>query len=323
MSHKLAGTPQTTATGSWAVCTPDTVRQGGWDGFSAVGYFFGRDLQQDLHIPIGLVESNWGGTPAEAWTSETALAQKLPEYRPTLAAIDAERGNTETRDQMMADWYAKNDPGSANNWQGPTMDDAAWPTMSLPGYFQNGSVPELANINGVVWFRRQFDLPPGDAGKDAVLHFQADDNDTAWVNGTLVGATEGVGQSRAYHVAASLLKPTGNVIAIRVLDTGGQGGIYGDPAKLSLEVPGGTDVALAGPWHCKLGANLANMTLMPPDVTGNSSTPTSLYNGMIAPLIPFGIKGVDLVSGRKQRGPGVPVSDTAADHDRRLADALG
>ncbi len=81
----------------------------------------------------------------------------------------------------------------------------------------------------MVWFRRTFALPAGDIGKASVLHLKADNSDTTWINGVPVGATEGSNISRAYAIPAALPKPTGNVVAVRVLDTGGKGGLYGDP----------------------------------------------------------------------------------------------
>jgi sialate O-acetylesterase len=295
--------PQATTTGQWQPCTPDTIKsQGTWSGFSAVAYFFGRDLQQNLHVPIGLLLSSWGGTPAEAWTSEAALRQTVPEFNPQLDQMDAARTATGTQIQRDADWYAKNDPGTPADWQAPALDDSAWKTISEPGYFQDAGVPELAGINGVVWYRRKFDLPAGAAGKDAVLHLLADDNDTTWVNGVQVGASAGYNTPRAYTVPATLLKPTGNVVAVRVLDTGGKGGIWGDPSGLNLEVPGGANLPLAGPWRVHLGVALTQAAPLPASITDNPNFPSVLYNGQISPVATFGIKGAIWYQGEANAG---------------------
>ena len=293
--------PQSLLQGHWDVCTPQTVGNGGWSGFSAVGYFFGRDLQQSIHIPVGLIQTAWSGTPAESWTSQEALTQKLPEFRSALVQLDAAKSDTVPYDQKVVAWVAKNDPGTAGKWSDAAFDDSAWKPIPLPGYFQDAGIPELSNINGVVWFRKTFDLPASDAGKAAVLHLLADDNDTTWVNGTQVGATNGTTPVRAYPVAASLLKPTGNVVAVRVVDTGGKGGVNGDPANLGLEMPGGANVPLAGPWRYKLGFTLAQFP-MPQNITGNANFPTTLFNGMISPLIPFGVKGAIWYQGESNAG---------------------
>lgn len=297
--------PVNASDGHWQVCTPKTVAMGGWNGFSAVGYFFARDLQQSVHVPIGLIESDWGGTIAEAWTSARALSA-MPDFQPAVASLQklaaaAQNGGTYAR--ALAAWYARHDPGSIGNaWAAPALDTSAWKTMALPQFFQDAGDPDVANTNGVVWFRRTFDLPAGDAGKSAVLHLMADDSDTTWVNGTQIGATDGFNTPRAYPIAAGLLKPAGNVVAVRVLDTGGKGGIYGDAAGLSLDVPGGTPLPLAGPWAYKLGTGLPKDDSLPAAPGSNPNIVTVLYNGMIAPLVPFGIKGALWYQGEANAG---------------------
>ncbi|MEI6521527.1 MAG: sialate O-acetylesterase, partial [bacterium] len=66
--------PQQITNSSWQVCTPKSISSGGWGGFSAVGYLFGKNIQEDQKIPIGLIGTYWGGTVAEAWTSSEALS---------------------------------------------------------------------------------------------------------------------------------------------------------------------------------------------------------------------------------------------------------
>lgn len=295
--------PQEATTGQWQPCSPATIKsQGTGNGFSAVAYFFGHDLQQTLHVPIGLLVSAWGGTPAEAWTSEAALRQAVPEFDPQMDQLDAARVGTGTEAQRFADWYTQNDPGTPGNWQDPAFDDSAWKPLPQPGFFQKSEDPDLAKVNGVVWYRRTFDLPNADAGKDAVLHLLADDNDTTWVNGTQVGATDGYDTPRAYPVPAALLKPTGNVIAVRVLDTGGTGGLWGDAANLKLEVPGGDPLPLAGPWRVHLGVALASAAPVPASIANNPNFPAVLYNGQISPLTTFGIKGAIWYQGEANAG---------------------
>jgi sialate O-acetylesterase len=111
--------------GQWSVCTPQTVATGGWNGFSAVGYFFGRELQHTLHVPIGLIHTSWGGTPAEAWTSAEALSA-IPDYAPALA--DLPRRRTET----------------------PSHTDQNFPTV-----LYNGMIAPLIpyGIKGAIWYQ--------------------------------------------------------------------------------------------------------------------------------------------------------------------------
>ena len=301
VQHNVKLDPQATApVAPWAICTPQSVRQGGWNGFSAVGYFFGRDLYESQHVPIGLIETDWGGTPAEAWTSGPALT-KLPDFRAAVAQLGSSGSVTTSMAQQMSAWYAKNDPGMAAKWSDPTADAAAWPTMTLPVLFQDAGIPELSSFNGIIWFRKTVDIPADAAGKDVTLHFMADDNDTTWINGTQVGAMEGYNIPRAYHIPAGVLKAGPNTIAVRVLDTGGKGGIYGDPAGLSLEVPEGRTISLVGPWQYQAGVSLTKAAPLPRGPV-DQNTPTTLFNGMVNPLIPFGIKGAIWYQGEANAG---------------------
>jgi sialate O-acetylesterase len=282
--------PQTTVNGTWQLCTPETIP---W--FTAVGYFFGRTLEQELKVPIGLINSSWGGTICEAWTSGPALKSDVPEFAPAVTEIErlaaeAAKGAQDYA-KIMADWYAQNDPGSAEGlgWADPALATADWGTMQLPGAWEQGG---FGDWDGVAWFRKTVDLPAGWAGKEATLHLgPIDDQDTTWVNGVRVGATEVYNAPRDYAVPAGVLKAGANVIAVRALDTGGIGGLNGRPEQLSLEAGGLATVPLAGEWKCRQSTPMSATTPVPPRADGNPNIVTVLYNAMIAPLTPFAIKG--------------------------------
>ncbi len=306
--HDIANTPQATpSSGAWAVCTPDTVKQGGWNGFSAVGYFFGRDLQQKIKVPIGLIETNWGGTPAQAWTSASAL-ESLPDFRP---ALDAQRQIAATPggfDAVTARWYARHDTGSVrdengNTWasSAPTFSSASWPTMTLPQAWEGAGIPGLASFDGVVWYRKAVTLTAAQAQAPLTLHLgPIDDRDTTYVNGVLVGATEDHLVDRAYTVPASSVRAGRNVIAIRVLDTGGTGGVNGRPEQMFVEA-GQDKISLAGDWAYKIGTPLAASDPVP-SRGGDPNQPAVLYNGMVAPLVSYGIKGAVWYQGESNAG---------------------
>jgi sialate O-acetylesterase len=300
VNKATALTPQALTSGQWQPVTSDSIaKQGTWNGFTAVGYFFGRDLQSNLKIPIGLIQSSWGGTVAEAWTSKGALAQNLPEFAPQLAQLTS---STESQAQLETDWYAKNDPGTPGNWQDPNTDTSTWKPIPIPSIYQQAGIPELAGINGILWFRYSFDLPAADTGKDGVVHIMVDDNDSTWVNGTLIGATEGYNVKRSYALPANLLKPTGNVIVVRDTDTGGGGGIWGDAASTNITFDGGQDIPLAATWQYRLAANYAQIPPFPSTIANNPNFPTTLYNGMISPLQQFPIKGALWYQGESNAG---------------------
>ena len=296
-------TPQATVKGDWSVCSPETVIN-----FTAVGYFFARDLFAARHVPIGIIHSSWGGTPAEAWTSEAAL-QKLPDFAEPLAqlkkfAADPELARRETLARQEA-WYQQVDPGSKPGaaWSAAELAADDWKTMTLPTYWESAGYPDF---DGIFWFHRAFDLPENWDGGDVVLHLGAvDDIDTTWVNGAQVGSTIGWSLPRVYRVPGNLLKRGTNVIAVRVLDTGGNGGLWGgdDTMRLIFSADGKRNsISLAGSWLCKQSVSLKEVGWPPSDFSQSPGAPTVLYNAMIAPLLPYAISGVIWYQGEANVG---------------------
>jgi len=293
VAQEKAFAPQSGVKGSWSVCSPETVKD-----FTAVGYFFARDLLAARRVPIGIIHASWGGTPAEAWAGEAGLRQ-LPEFAATLAELerfvanpDLARRETEVKREA---WYEKVDPGSkpGSLWSAVNFDASDWKPMTLPTLWENAG---HAGFDGVFWFRREFEMPETWDGGDVELRLgTVDDMDTTWVNGAQVGATAGWNLPRVYRVPGSNLKRGKNVIAVRVLDTGGGGGLYGseNAMRLSFTAEGKRrSLSLAGPWLCKTGVSLASAGWPPIDFSQDASAPTQLYNGMIAPLQPYAIRGV-------------------------------
>ncbi|MEO5712178.1 MAG: sialate O-acetylesterase, partial [Luteolibacter sp.] len=169
-------TPQTTVKGAWTVCSPQTAGD-----FSAVGYFFARDLFASRKVPVGIIHSSWGGTPAEAWTSEAAL-QKLPDFAVPLADVkqlvsdpDLARRRGQAK---QTEWFEKVDPGSKPGaaWSAAALDEGDWKSMTLPAFLESAGYPDF---DGVFWLRRTIELPENWDGGDAELHLGAvDDMDT-------------------------------------------------------------------------------------------------------------------------------------------------
>ena len=173
--------------------------------------------------------------------------------------------------------------------------------MKLPTQWEQAGLPEF---DGVVWFRKEFDLPESAANKDGTLRLgPIDDIDTTWVNGVRVGSTSTWTDPRIYKVPGRVLKAGRNVVAVRVLDTGGGGGIYGQADQLKFEPgDGGQPIALAGPWQYKASVPLAQTKPVPQRLDNNPNVTTVLYNGMIAPLVPFGVKGAIWYQGESNAG---------------------
>ena len=297
---KIAADPQVLTDAHWTECTPETV-----PGFSAVGLFFARKLNQDLKVPIGLINSSWGGTVAEAWTSAGAL-KTMDDFKPVVTEFEKSaatlKSGSQDFDQQMAEWWKQNDPGSANGlgWAATDLDGNGWKTMAIPQLIEGAGLP---GFDGIVWFRREFDLPASWAGKDVKLNLgPIDDRDTTWVNGSKVGETNDWNQPRSYKVPNKLMKPGRNVIAIRVLDTGGGGGVYGKAEDIKLEADGEQPIALAGEWKYRDSTPLDKCTPAPQRFDNNPNVVTVLSNGMIDPLVPFAIKGAIWYQGESNAG---------------------
>ena len=302
VAQRLALDPQSQTGGKWVVCTPQAA-----PGFTAVGFFFARALHVARGTPIGLIHSSWGGTPAEAWTSREGIL-RIPELRETLARLDAfARDPASARadyERELAGWFAENDPGSGASmpWHADTLDAGAWPVMALPVSWEAAG---LANFDGIVWFRREIEVPADWVGHEAVLHLGAiDDIDTTWVNGRLAGGSKVWNTPRVYRLAAGTLRAGRNVVAVRVLDTGGGGGLWGGGQSLRLVRSDDPDrsISLEGEWRYRSSVALRSTPPPPADVAGTPGTPTVLHNGMIAPLQPYAIRGVIWYQGEANSG---------------------
>jgi sialate O-acetylesterase len=296
-------TPQTTVNGNWTVCSPETVTN-----FTAVGYFFSRDLFQARHVPVGLIHGSWGGTPAEAWMSGAAL-ERFPDFAGQLAdlgkfAADPVLAGRATWAKQEA-WYENVDPGSRPGapWSAAGLATAGWRPMTLPAFWESAGHPDF---DGIFWFRRAFELPGNWDGGDVELHLGAvDDNETTWVNGTLVGTTTGWNVPRVYRVPPGTLQRGENVIAVRVLDTGAGGGMWGGDDVMRLVFPAGgktNSLSLAGPWLARQSVSLKAVGWPPEDLGQSPNAPTVLYNAMIAPLLPYAMRGAIWYQGEANVG---------------------
>lgn len=297
----------------WKVCRPETVPT-----FSAVGYFFGRELHNHLKMPVGLIQSAWGGTVAEAWTSRGTL-ETLPDFQEALVHMDKSLSSLEETQReyetKLAEWEKAlegHDAGHKDGvpvWADPTTDTKDWSSMELPQQWESAGFPAL---DGFMWFRKEVDVPAAWSGKPLTLCLGAiNDMDRAWFNGALVGSHEvptGWTQPRMYPVPANVVKPGRNVVAVRVYDIGNVGGFCGEAKDMRLECPGdaaSSPLSLAGTWSCKVGLDLRNIPAkpQPPLVREkNPNIPTVLYNAMIAPLIPYGIRGAIWYQGESNAG---------------------
>ncbi|CCH55264.1 protein of unknown function DUF303 acetylesterase putative [Fibrisoma limi BUZ 3] len=280
----LSLTPKDNIEGEWVVCTPETAPR-----FTAVGYFFARQLQQELNVPIGLINTSWGGTHSETWTSRQALerdddlrnvAAKLPASDDEAIQQGKDRLQKLLQEQQNGQLPT---PAEELTWAKPEVDVSQWKTMRMPGDWEWAGLPV---VDGVVWFRREIDVPVGTKPGSFTMNFGVDDSDSTYVNGQLVGTTKNVGRSRSYVIPEGVIKPGRNVIAIRITDTGGAGGLMGEPDQLRLSGPG-VDIPLAGQWQYRI-AQFFPSAYKP----GPNTFATLLFNAMLNPLIPYAMQGV-------------------------------
>ena len=231
----------------WNVCSTKSA-----DNFSATAYFFARRLWNVLGIPVGVIDTSWGGTPAEAWTSTQTL-KTVTGFEESAAELEQIAGNQELLKQKherdIKKWtaiYNKADEGMDGNtprWINGAKDLADWKTMKLPNAWEWVGLP---NFDGIVWFQKVVTLPDHWVGKDLKLKAgKVDDEDWAWVNGTQVGTTNGYWIERVYNVPAALVKDNKVIITIKVRDENGLGGICGDAHMLALQM-GDETLPLAG-----------------------------------------------------------------------------
>ncbi len=305
VQRAVSPTPQKDCVGEWKVCSPETIGP-----FSAVAYYFGRSIHESQGMPVGLIGTYWGGTVIEAWTSAEGLSD-FPEFHSDLSfaarvARDPTFGEGRYQEELRA-WerrLGENDPGSRDlAFARIDLDDGDWRQLSLPGLWDGEDGFE--NFDGFVWYRRSFDAPPGARENLRLSLGPIDDMDAVWINGELIGGMQEPGrwqQPRVYEIPEGLLKPTGNVIAIRVLDTGGAGGFAGSREQMAVNTSDGEPVvSLSGAWRARKGASSRAIPAMPQRPQMHQNRPTALSNAMIAPITPYTIRGAIWYQGESNR----------------------
>jgi len=288
VQQHVSYSPTAVLQGSWKICSPQTVAEGA--GFSAVAYFFGRDLQDELHVPIGLIQDCWGGTPAESWMSPETLHQ-LKDFDPLLTEIERlhAKGGPEYGSFLMH-WLDEYDMGSqSNTWAAADLDDSGWKTVQVPGGFSELGV---ADVPSLCWFRKEFTLPdPLPAGQAILCLGSIEKMDTAYLNGQWVGASSWVENPRVYAIKNGVLKPGRNVLAVRVFKLKPQGGFLAKPEGLRLVLGDQSVIPLAGEWKGRLSVDARPPHPLPLTFENYPTMPAILYEGMIQPVAPLAITG--------------------------------
>ena len=278
--------------GNWAAASPQTVAS-----FSAVGYAFARELRAATGVPIGIIDSTWGGSNIQTWMNaaslgidENGLAARMQQVK------DADERLAAEVQRKLARW--KESDNDESQWHLAKYDDSDWSAIRVPGAWESNG---WAGMDGVAWYRTTFTLSAEQAKQGATLSLgPIDDSDQVWINGQVVGGMTNMWSTpRVYPVPAQVLQAGANTLAVRVVDSGGGGGIGGSPDKVYLQFEDGQRHALAGDWKFRPAEVVVAIE------GDKNQIDTLLYNQMIHPLQPIPLRGVIWYQGESNAGEGV------------------
>ena len=277
----------------WALASPTTAGPA-----SAACYFMAKELQQHFGVAVGFITSTWGGTQTQAWIGEAGL-RPLKTYDDALQRLAVYAKDPRAGEALQARyfdaWWAAHEPDAKAkaSWATPGFDDSGWKTIDPTKVWERSGDPQVAGFNGAVWYRTAFTLTKAQAERATHIALGlVDDSETTFVNGVRVGGMEGRTTRRNYALPRGVLTAGRNVIAVRVLDSGGSGGLYDSNDQRFLALADGSKVPLPEAWRYRVSASLddlGDVPLTPWDATKGTG---SLYNGMVAPATAYTVKGV-------------------------------
>lgn len=281
----------------WQAAVGDPLRN-----FSAVAYFFAKKIHLKNKVPIGIINSSVGGTPIEAWTSEKGL-QDMPAMMATIQRNKDTnfvngliRANAAIpRAQPPADAGLESSP----KWYEPSYSPKGWRRIHIPGFWEDQGIKDL---NGIVWYRLEVDIPASMAQKAARIFLgRIVDADELFINGRSVGRTTYQYPQRRYSIPEGVLKEGRNLFVVRVTNNFGKGGFV--PDKPYCIFSGKDTVSLMGDWSYKVGSVFlppSGPRAQPP--LNGPNQPTALFNAMVAPVVPYTIKGICWYQGESNAG---------------------
>ncbi|MFA5834647.1 MAG: sialate O-acetylesterase [Bacteroidota bacterium] len=312
VARSFESLPMEQCVGTWTECSPADVQS-----FSATAFHFGKTIHNTLKVPVGLINASFGGTAVEAWMDKPSISA-IEGYAGIIKRLEESRDSI----RMLDEWVEKHlsvsidEKDPLRKYVGlkfqdeqcslQNYNDKNWQEINLPLSWEKGS---LGKFDGVVWFRKQIVIPSAWIGKDLKVYLgPIDDMDETYVNGQKIGENlrEGVWNiDRVYTIPGTLVQDSLIQLAIRVIDLRGGGGLWGNQTKMVLtSTTEPFTVSLEGNWKYLPVAEYRSNKFALYGITGNElaqrpkvafeltqDTPTSLFNGMINPLIPFTIKG--------------------------------
>ncbi len=313
--------PEDNIKGAWKSASPANTPK-----FGATCYYFAKKLNAELGVPVGVINTSWGGTPVESWIPAGSVAT-VQGYEDKVKLINQSNGmvasykawfdklpKVEKGSTPYADLDFKDEALAAKDF-----DDSKWKEMTLPRLYETDK--NVGSFDGVMWYRRKIEIPEAMAGKDITLSLGAiDDMDRTYLDGTLVGETMDEGkyqEKRIYTIPAAQATAGTHTLAVRVLDNMGGGGLYDKPEELMFYAAGNQKnaVSLAGNWKYLPTAEFLNGVFYIYDIPSqqfynrpvfpidlNEQTPTTLYNAMVAPIVGYKIAGAIWYQGEANVG---------------------
>ncbi|WP_153798593.1 sialate O-acetylesterase [Foetidibacter luteolus] len=281
--------------GRWKVCDSVNVKE-----CSAVAYFFARKIHHDQNVPIGIIQSTWGGTPVEAWTSRdmllTSPITKTRVLSNDTLSLDQKDFVTDSLNWVRI-WNIVYNPQNNTDKIVPAKEynDAEWTTIEMPNVLKDFGI---GYYEGMVWLRKKIILPESFNQKDLTINLgHPEMNYSLYFNGEEICRNIwNANATHSYTVPARLVQHGENIIAVRVAMMWGGGGL--NPPAEDLYIAGGASkISLAGKWLYKKDIETAF-----PKILNYQYYPTVLFNAMINPLIPYGIKGFIWYQGESNAG---------------------
>ncbi len=290
--------PQDWGEGQWRIARPDTVGK-----FSAVGYYFGRTLRRELNAPVGIISAAFGGTCAEAWVSpeavardpllQTDAAQKLEIMRHRPARVASYQ-------QDLRAWLKENHREDTEidlaAGQPQPLSVGDWHELKVPNSLTQAGIP----TGGSVWLRKQVSLRETMEGKPLRLELGPIPGLVAvYWDGTAIGRitaeTAGRQMGGLFQVPAAKATAGAHELLVRIFSPTGRESFT--PVRVTADL--NHSVYFTGNWEARVGYQLPALPAaaakqpQPPAAAQAPQNQTSwLFNGMIHPLVPFGIKGV-------------------------------
>ena len=283
VDHAIKLIPQTDiATNGWKPADSNSVKQ-----FSAVAFFFARKIHTDEHVPIGIIQTTWGGTPVQSWTSREKLLSS-PITKNNALANDTLNEKYFAEDSLSIDrfWDIVNHPQNNTDKRIPLpgYNDSGWSKIEMPCVIKDFGI---GHYEGIMWLRKKLVLPDAFAGKPVTINLgHPEMNYSLYFNG--VEICKDVWNANAHHsytIPSTILRKDENSISIRMAMLWGGGGLN-PPAEDIYLTDGNSKISLAGEW-------LYNKDMEPaiPKIHTYQYYPDVLFNAMVNPLIPYGITG--------------------------------